>query len=153
MGSLAHSSHRDAGASIGITRKTIARTVHSASEASTRASRVRCRRVEEQDDEDAHEQPHAKRRRSLPPRLTLRSGSTGEGTAGGDAASGYSAPVVLNRVVSPRSGATRVVTSSTAQPHSVETLEGTMQIPSFLLEQQVRLLFRFLGSGRPAFRC
>ncbi|GAA5844418.1 hypothetical protein JCM9279_006294 [Rhodotorula babjevae] len=136
MSSLANSSPYDAGASIGITRKTIARTVYSASEASTRASRARRRRVEEQEDDEAHEQPPAKRRRSLPPRLTLRKSSTGEGAAGGDVASGYSAQVLLERVVSPRSGATRIVTSSTAQPSFVETLEGTMQIPSFLREQQ-----------------
>ncbi|GAA5931287.1 hypothetical protein JCM3775_004983 [Rhodotorula graminis] len=135
MSSLAHSTPRDAGSSIGITRKTIPRTVHSASEASTRPTRVRRRQVEEEQDEDAHEQPHAKRRRSLPPRLTLRPGSIGERAAGNDAASGYPAPVVLNRVVSHRSGATRIVTRSTAPPHSVETLEGTMQIPSFLREQ------------------
>ncbi|GAA5900162.1 hypothetical protein JCM8208_002035 [Rhodotorula glutinis] len=136
MSSLAHSSPQDAGASIGITRKTIARTVHSASEASTRATRPRRRRLDEQEGDDAHEQPMAKRRRSLPPRLTLRPSSTGEGSAVGHTASGYSAPVVLNRVVSPRSGATRIVTGATAQPHYVETLEGTMQIPSFLREQQ-----------------
>lgn len=142
MASLANSSPQTAGASLGITRKTITCHPTAASETSSRTPRVRRKRATDdgdKQDEGRSDQPPAKRRRSLPPRLTLKSLSASDDASAGHAARSEPAPVLLTRVRSPRSGVVRTITRPAAQPlTSVETGEGTMELPSFMLGQEAR---------------
>ncbi|BGP48917.1 hypothetical protein JCM10450v2_004796 [Rhodotorula kratochvilovae] len=133
MGSLADRLPADAGASIGITRKTITRDPSRASEGRAVVGRVR-REHRDDPQEDQPAQPPLKRRRTLPPRSvasqSFRLGSyEGENAREDD----EEAPVRLTQVRSPRSGQLRTVACAAIEPvTSVDTCDGPMQLPSFM---------------------